>query len=184
MCTLPHFDLILGRPWLRRVNPHIDWSSGRVSVKPRGRGQVFLPLAEALPCPPVLSVLQLKHAIKCPDNEVYFIHMEGKGDAADERVAPRKQGWEAKLAETLGKFTEFMPEGKFKPGYPPEREVDHTIDTLPSAEPPNRPVYRMSPAELAELKKQLEDLAARGLIRPVPHRMAHQFCSSRKRMEV
>lgn len=27
-------DLIPGLPWLRKVNPEIDWEKGRLSVKP------------------------------------------------------------------------------------------------------------------------------------------------------
>lgn len=41
---------------------------------------------------------------------------------------------------------------------PPEREVDFNIDLIPGTGPVSMAPYRMSPAELAELKKQLEDL--------------------------
>lgn len=49
---------------------------------------------------------------------------------------------------------------------PPEREVDHRIELEPGSKPPWRPVYRMSPLELDESKKQLDDLLKRGAIRP------------------
>ena len=37
-------------------------------------------------------------------------------------------------------------------GLPPQRDVDHRIELVPSAEPPHRAPYRMSPRGLDELK--------------------------------
>ena len=51
-------------------------------------------------------------------------------------------------------------------GLPPDREVEFTIDLIPGTEPISIPPYRMSPAELRELKAQLEELLSKGLIRP------------------
>ena len=49
---------------------------------------------------------------------------------------------------------------------PPEREVESTIDLIPGTEPISIPPYRMDPAELRELKAQLEELLSKGFIRP------------------
>jgi hypothetical protein len=49
---------------------------------------------------------------------------------------------------------------------PPVRAVDHKIDLEPGASPPFRGIYRMSADELDELKRQLQDLLAKGFIRP------------------
>ena len=51
-------------------------------------------------------------------------------------------------------------------GLPPEREVESTIDLIPETEPISIPPYRMAPAELRELKAQLEELLSKGFIRP------------------
>ena len=51
-------------------------------------------------------------------------------------------------------------------GFPPEREVESTIDLIPGTEPIYIPPYRMAPAELRELKAQLEELLSKGFIRP------------------
>ena len=48
---------------------------------------------------------------------------------------------------------------------PPEREVEFNIDLIPGTRPVSMTPYRMSPAELAELKKQLEDLLDKKFIR-------------------
>ncbi|KAJ9519236.1 hypothetical protein QJQ45_017895, partial [Haematococcus lacustris] len=47
----------------------------------------------------------------------------------------------------------------------PRRSVDHTIH-LTGPAPSPRPIYRMSQPELDQLKKQLDDLLAKGFIRP------------------
>ena len=51
-------------------------------------------------------------------------------------------------------------------GLPPKREVEFTIDLIPGTEPFSIPAYRMAPAELRELKAQLEELLSKGFIRP------------------
>ena len=50
----------------------------------------------------------------------------------------------------------FFPEDL--PGLPPDREVEFFIELEPSTAPISRCPYRMAPKELAEMKKQLEEL--------------------------
>ncbi|CAL2257126.1 unnamed protein product [Prunus armeniaca] len=51
-------------------------------------------------------------------------------------------------------------------GLPPEREVEFAIEIYPSTTPISIPPHRMAPAELKELKIQLQELQAKGYIRP------------------
>ena len=51
-------------------------------------------------------------------------------------------------------------------GLPIEKEVEFTIDLIPRTEPISIPPFRMAPAELRELKAQLEELLSKGFIRP------------------
>ncbi|KAK4406374.1 Retrovirus-related Pol polyprotein from transposon.6 [Sesamum angolense] len=51
-------------------------------------------------------------------------------------------------------------------GLPPHREVDFTIETLPGVASISIALYRMTPVELQELKKQLEELLEKGFVRP------------------
>ncbi|GAQ93110.1 hypothetical protein KFL_013050020 [Klebsormidium nitens] len=48
---------------------------------------------------------------------------------------------------------------------PPDRGMPFHIETLPGATPVNRPIYRLSPSELEELRRTLDDLLAKGFIR-------------------
>ena len=52
------------------------------------------------------------------------------------------------------------------PGMPPDRDVEFTIELQPGTAPISRRPYRMPPNELAELKKQLQELLDKGYIRP------------------
>jgi hypothetical protein len=51
------------------------------------------------------------------------------------------------------------------PGLPPDRGVEFIIELIPGTPLISRRPYRMPPNELAELKKQLQDLLTKGLIR-------------------
>jgi hypothetical protein len=51
------------------------------------------------------------------------------------------------------------------PGLPPDRDVEFTIELDPGTTPISRHPYRMAPKELAEMKKQLEELLNKGFIR-------------------
>ena len=52
------------------------------------------------------------------------------------------------------------------PDVPPEREIEFSIDLVPGTKPVSMAPYRMSASELAELKKQLEDLLEKKFVRP------------------
>ena len=54
-------------------------------------------------------------------------------------------------------------------GLPPKREVEFTIDLIPGTKPISIPLYRMAPAELRELKAQLEELLRDSFDRAYPH---------------
>lgn len=51
-------------------------------------------------------------------------------------------------------------------GLPPDRGVGHTIPLEPDSRPPFRNVYRLSPNELQEAKKQVASLLEKGWIKP------------------
>jgi hypothetical protein len=52
------------------------------------------------------------------------------------------------------------------PGMPPNRDIEFAIELQPGTAPISKRPYRMPPAELVELKKQLQDLLDKGFIRP------------------
>ncbi|XP_027915037.1 uncharacterized protein LOC114174396 [Vigna unguiculata] len=63
---------------------------------------------------------------------------------------------EASIIPVVHEFKDVFPEEV--PGLPPNREVEFSIDLVPGTGPVSMAPYRMAPAELVELKKQIEDL--------------------------
>ncbi|XP_057459270.1 uncharacterized protein LOC130749931, partial [Actinidia eriantha] len=61
-------------------------------------------------------------------------------------------------------FPEVFPEEL--PGMPMEREIEFSIECAPGTQPISKAPYRMAPAELKELKLQLQELLDKGFIRP------------------
>jgi hypothetical protein len=51
------------------------------------------------------------------------------------------------------------------PGMPPDQDIEFAIELQPGTTPISKRPYRMPPAELAELKKQLQELLDKGFIR-------------------
>jgi hypothetical protein len=52
------------------------------------------------------------------------------------------------------------------PGVPPDRDIEFAIELQPRTAPISKRPNRMPPAELAEMKKQLQELLDKGFIRP------------------
>ncbi|WVZ52365.1 hypothetical protein U9M48_003434 [Paspalum notatum var. saurae] len=52
------------------------------------------------------------------------------------------------------------------PGLPPDKDVEFSIELVPSTAPVSRRPYRMAPNELKELKVQLQEQLDKGFIRP------------------
>lgn len=57
-------------------------------------------------------------------------------------------------------------------GLPPKRAIDFSFDLIPGSTPPARAPYRMTPPERQELHRQIEELLAKGFIRPSTSRFA------------
>ena len=58
---------------------------------------------------------------------------------------------------------------------PPDREVEFSIDLIPGAALISKAPYRLGPAELKELKTQLQELLDKGFIRPSHSPWGPQF---------
>ena len=182
---LGEFDIVLGKPWLSRLNPTIDWVQntikfqfGRKKIKlVSERETKYRRFKKCL----ILTYAQLKRAVVNNKREMYLIMIKKLEEASDtplmEKDDPPSKDpppssfvlppeWDAKVKALLSRYKDVVPEGELACSYPPARAVDHEIPLIPGKSPPNRPVYRMSPVELEELKRQIQDLLKRGLIRP------------------
>ncbi len=69
------------------------------------------------------------------------------------------------INQVLEELSDVMPE-ELPEDLPLRRRVDHVIEVMPGVAPPTKAPYWMSHEELKELKVQLEELLAKGYIKP------------------
>ncbi|XP_052732384.1 uncharacterized protein LOC128196192 [Vigna angularis] len=112
----------------------------------------------------VLSVTlgQLKEDIM--EGASCFLIMTHEDQESREMVEERSSTRNGNGRSVVDEFADVFPEEI--PGLPPQREMEFTIDLVTTAAPISVQPYRMSPAELAELKEQIEELIEKKFIRP------------------
>jgi hypothetical protein len=68
------------------------------------------------------------------------------------------------IQELLGEFADIIVD-ELPHSLPPMRSVSHHIDLIPRASFPNKAAYRLMPQENEEVKRQVQDLLDKGLVR-------------------
>jgi hypothetical protein len=167
--SIDAFDIILGKPWLTDVNPSIDWTTNTILTPFR-----FTVTSSTLP-QPTIHVITAKRALKAlrnRDNAGFYATLKDISPSSSDPPPPPPDPFkpsttlspdnEAKLHALLAAHrSTFDPPTGINPNLPP-----HRITLLPGTQPPVRRPYRMSPAELQEVQRQLEEQLAKGWIRP------------------
>ena len=86
-------------------------------------------------------------------------------DTMKEMVEKADRAVRGELSGILEEYGDVFPE-KLPYGPPPKRMIDHEIEVVPGSEPPHKSPYRLSNAEMEELRNQVETLLEQGWIRP------------------
>ena len=105
----------------------------------------------------MISAMQLKKGLARDDLTFMAIPLESLESSRE--TVPKD------ILSVLEKYKDVMPDSLPK-SLPPRRMIDHEIELLPGAKPPAKNAYRMAPPELAELRKQLDELLNAGFVRP------------------
>ncbi|KYQ96678.1 LTR-retrotransposon skipper [Tieghemostelium lacteum] len=147
-------DIILGKPWITKHKPILDWNSYKViGFEEQGKK--------------VLMVNSVKE-LNMKEDRIFKIMLD-KVVSIQERIVQEPIEEEKKLEklrkEFLERFKDIISEGLPK-GVPPDRGVAHKIEIEEGVHVRNRPLPPLTNEELDELKKQLNELIDLGLIRP------------------
>ena len=174
-----HKEVILGVPWLIKANPAIDWTQRRVTVCHRGC-DVVLPLiqkrdakdtnAEVHLCTAKQMERQVQRgqalflAMVRPAQEEMETEDRKPGETDEQKMHHKEMPEEIKAV--LNEFKDVFP-CDLPPGLPPVRQGHQFRIELEDDTPPvHRPIYKLSPLELDEAKKQIQYMLDKGFIRP------------------
>src|SRR3954470_16892393 len=124
------FDVIIGMSWLSKFRAKVDCHRKRVEFR--------IPEGEVLN-------FEGERGIPKQTNPMIANIWEGEADRGEIQYPPVVIDFQDVFLEKLL-------------GLPLVRDTEFTIDLLPGATPIAIPSYRMSPAELVELKVQLDEL--------------------------
>jgi hypothetical protein len=149
--SLGSFDVILGMDWLTQYRVVIAyfWKTMLLQAL-SGREVVFLGSSSKF----TLSVLSQILLDRRSRKSGIFFSMVVKSEAA----------LRVQDIHVVCDFADVFPAEL--PCIPPERDAAFEIKLILGTQPIHKAPYRMAPKELVELKQQLDDLLAKGFIRP------------------
>ena len=147
------FDIVLGMDWLSKHRVTLDCYKKEVRlVRPEEPGVIFWGIRIEIAPSLINAMTASKMLRKGCQGYLEFV------------VDRRQEGTRLEDIPIVKEFPDVFPDDIS--GLPPDREVEFTIDLIPGTEPISIPPYRMAPAELRELKAQLEELLSKGFIQP------------------
>jgi hypothetical protein len=154
---LPQVDAILGIPWLREVNPTINWITSRIlttdgTIIYRGQSATQM-LKEKQQKKTSREAMSLHYAAFDQT-----LNQCGKGTAASADSIN-------KMKALLSSYSDLFPE-ELPRGLPPQRRLDHRIILYPGTKPIHRKQYRIPIHYIPEFKRQIQQQLAAGRIRP------------------
>jgi hypothetical protein len=181
---------ILGMPWFKEYNPDITWADNYIRMKSgaiihgvTSKRSINLNIIHASAFAKILR--------KNPEMQFHIAYIKQIDDAHKDVALFGVQGYDenratedqlASIETQLGekydvKVREMLKDYSLTAqldNLPPSRgDLDHAIPLIQDATVPPPRIYKMSPAELEELTKQLKNYLEKGWIRP----SNSQFCS-------
>ena len=153
------FDVILGYPWLRDVNPMVDWPSMAWAYKEGRMGEKV----------EVIGEKKVEHALQ-KGRTIYVAFASLADDGAihvgqahtDEDEGSRPP---ADMRPEYADYGDVASEENAST-LPAHQDHDHVIELQPGTQPPHRPIYNLSEKELEVLREYLESAMNKGWIRP------------------
>jgi hypothetical protein len=164
---LGQYDAILGMPWFTMYRPDICWGTLRIrSIQKHPQPSERVQMGEEATDEEnadrieLCSLEQVLADTKEEGCEAYLAVLKEKRND-EERKINDHNGY----GHLVDEFTDVFPDD-LPNELPPKRNVDFAIELENGHTPPSRPPYRLGHRELAELKKQLDELLEKGFIQP------------------
>ncbi|XP_028057571.1 uncharacterized protein LOC114261506 [Camellia sinensis] len=147
------FDIVLGMDWLSEYGATIDCLTKQISFHPPGQSEsTFQGQGVAFP-PYLISAAKACKLIQKGCQGYLCSVLEGQ-----------VMGGSTDMIPIVCEFSDVFPEELLRELV--NREIEFTIEVIPRTQPISKTPYRMSPAEMKELKIQLQDLLDKGFIHP------------------
>ncbi|CAI7805519.1 unnamed protein product [Closterium sp. NIES-53] len=151
-------DLILGRDFLKKFNPEINWVTRTASIYNQDR-RVPLPNWSNKGDIPEETLARFEKDVK--RTMAGFVALVTNEDEGERKTLELPPPIKKLLEEFEDVLSDDLPDQ-----LPPYRTHQHEIIEEPGSKPTFQAPYRLSPTELADMKKQIEYLLDKGLIRP------------------
>ncbi|KAJ0867862.1 putative nucleotidyltransferase, Ribonuclease H [Helianthus annuus] len=150
--NLAGFDIVLGMDWLSRNQAQILCNKRLIVLKTPSGESLTIRGDTQYGLPEDASMLKASRCL----NRGCVIYM---AQVIIEEPKPKIED-----LPVISEYPEVFPEEL--PGLPPDRQVEFRIDIISGAAPIARAPYRLAPTEMKELRTQLDELLAKGFIRP------------------
>ncbi|KAA0058528.1 DNA/RNA polymerases superfamily protein [Cucumis melo var. makuwa] len=147
------FDVILGMDWLSANHASIDCFGKEVVFNPPSGPSFKFRGADIVCIPKVISAMKASKLLS-----------QGTWGILASVVDTREQEVSLSSEPVVREYPDVFPDELL--GLPPPREIDFAIELELDTAPISRAPYRMAPAELKELKVQLQELLDKGFIGP------------------
>ena len=145
------FDIVLGMDWLSKHRATLDCYKKEVRlVWLEEPGVIFRGIRRDIALSLINAMTASKMLQKGCQGYLAFV------------VDRRQEGTRLEDISIVKEFPDVFPDDIS--GLPPDRAIDFVIELIPGTKPISIPPYRMAPAELKELKAQLEELLSKGFI--------------------
>nr|XP_033515746.1 uncharacterized protein LOC117280170 [Nicotiana tomentosiformis] len=138
------YDVIVGMDWLHRHHALVDCRLKQVTFRTPAYSHIVVQGERSLTTNIISAVLARK--IICQGCDAYLAHI----------VDTQLGSTSIKDIPTVCDFPAVFPDDL--PGLSPEREIEFPIELVPRTTPISIAPYKMAPAELKELKAQLQEL--------------------------
>jgi hypothetical protein len=159
---LQHFDLILGRPWLKKHNPHIDWATDSLELTVNGRTYQWHPTATKNTMSSLTAIESVPKESPYttdkfePDDKIFIVSLDDGHKNRNE-----KRSW----AKKFGKWIKHKCSNLLRPFGNPAKVDEFKIETGDHKPIRIRPRPH-SPVELKGIKEFLDKYLAAGVIQP------------------